>query len=65
VTVTCAQTKDYSGEVDRVDRSRVGKITLCAFPLISVWYWISHAWKESRYRYGSISVKFNRVYTRL
>jgi len=51
--------------VDREDRSRAGKITLYAFPLISVWYWISHAWKECWYRYGSLSVKFNRVFTRL
>ena len=51
--------------VDREDRSRAGKITLNAFPLVSVWYWISHAWKECWYRYGSISVKFNRVFTRL
>jgi len=51
--------------VDREDRSRSGKITLNAFPLVSVWYWIFHAWKECWYRYGSISVKFNRVFTRL
>jgi len=51
--------------VDREDRSRAGKITLYTFPLISVRYWISHAWKECWHRYGSISVKFNRVFTRL
>jgi len=51
--------------VDRKDRSRAGKITLYAIPLGSVWYWISHAWKECWYRYGSISVKLNRVFTRL
>jgi len=51
--------------VDREDHSRAGKITLYAFPLISVWYWISHALNECWYRYGSISVKFNRVFTRL
>jgi len=28
--------------VDREDRTRAGKITLYAFPLVSVWYWISH-----------------------
>jgi len=32
--------------VDREDRSRAGKITLYAFPLVSGWYWLSHAWKE-------------------
>jgi len=51
--------------VDREDRSRAGKITFYAFPLVSVWYWISHAWKECWHRYGSISVKFNPVFTRL
>jgi len=51
--------------VDREDRSRAGKITLHALLLVSVRYWIFHAWKECWYRYGSISVKFNRVFTRL
>ena len=51
--------------VAREDRSRAGKITLYVVPLVSVCYWISYAWKECWYRYGSISVKFNRVFTRL
>ena len=51
--------------VDREAHSRAGKITLYAIPLVSVWYWISHVWKECWYRYGSISVKFNWVFARL
>ena len=51
--------------VDREDCSRAGKTTLYAFPLVSVWYWSCHSWKECWYRYGNISLKFNRVFTRL
>jgi len=53
-------------EREWVDRGpQQGRKDNKAYPLVSVWYWISHAWKECWYRYGSISVKFNRVFTRL